>query len=695
MKTRALLPIALAFAVAWPAVAAEAPKAPETRKDPVVETLHGVSVSDPYRWLEDQQSPETRRWIEAQNAYTEGRLREAPEREPFVARLGELLRTSTVNVPVQRAGRLFYSKRAADQDLFVLYVRRAADAAEEALVDPHGLSADHTTSVTLQDVSADGRTLAYGVRDGGQDELVVRFRDVETKQDRADLLPKGRYYGVALSPDGRTAYYSRQTEAGPRVYAHAMGADPARDEKLFGAGYGPEKIVWTGLSDDGRWLVIGVLHGSAATKVEIYAKDVAAGGPVVPIVNDLEARFQPSIGGDTMYLLTDWQAPRYRVMAVDLRRPARAGWREVVPQGKGVISSVASAGGHLYVETLEDVKSKLRVHAADGRLVREVELPSIGSIGTISGDFGADPVYFSFSSFAQPTTVYRYSTAGGERSVFARVDAPVSSEHFTIEQTFYASKDGTRIPMFLAYKKGLVKDGARPTWLTAYGGFSVSMTPAFSASAVAWMEQGGLYALPNLRGGGEYGEEWHHAGMLDRKQNVFDDFIAAAEWLVANGYTKPEKLAISGGSNGGLLVGAAVTQRPELFGAVVCSVPLLDMLRYQNFLVARYWVPEYGSAEDARQFPALYAYSPYHRVKPGTKYPAVLFVSGDGDTRVAPLHARKMAALMQAAQGGGAPILLKYDTKAGHSGGLPVTKTIEDTSVVLQFVSWQLGVKQN
>jgi prolyl oligopeptidase len=695
MKTRALLPIALAFAAAWPAVAAEAPKAPETRKDPVVETLHGVAISDNYRWLEDQQSPDTRRWIEAQNAYTEARLREAPARERYAARLGALLRTSTVNVPAQRAGRLFYTKRAAGQDLFVLYVRRSADAAEEALVDPHGMSADHTTSVTLEDVSADGRTLAYGVRDGGQDELVVRFRDVETKQDRADVLPKGRYYGIALARDGKTVYYARQTEAGPRVYAHVMGSDQVRDEKLFGDGYGPEKIIGTGLSDDGRWLTIIVLHGSAATKIEVYAKDLAGGGPVVPIVNDLEARFQPSIGGDTMYLLTDWQAPRYRVMAVDLRRPAREGWREIVPQGKAVISGVATAGGHLYIETLEDVKSKLRVHATDGRLVREVELPSIGSIGAVSGDFGADPAYFSFSSFAQPTTIYRYSTASGERSVFARVDAPVRSEDFSIEQVFYASKDGTRIPMFLAYKKGLVKDGARPAYLTAYGGFSASMTPTFSASAVTWMEQGGLYALPNLRGGGEYGEEWHRAGMLDRKQNVFDDFIAAAEWLVANGYTKPEKLAISGGSNGGLLVGAAFTQRPELFGAVVCSYPLLDMLRYQNFLVARYWVPEYGSAEDPKQFPALHAYSPYHRVKPGTRYPAVLFVTGDGDTRVAPLHARKMAALMQAAQGGDRPILLKYDTKAGHSGGLPVTKTIEDASVVLQFLSWQLGVRQD
>jgi prolyl oligopeptidase len=672
--------------------AAEPSRPPATRREPVVETLHGVEVADPYRWLEDQDAPPTREWIAAENAYTDSVLKPLPGRERIERRLTELIKIDTVTVPFARGGRYFFSKRAADQDLFVLYVRKGLSAPDEVLLDPHGLSPDHSTSVSFEDVSVDGRLLAYGVRNGGQDEVAVRLMDVDTRRERPDSLPRARYSGVALSADKTALYYSRLTKQGPRVFRHTLGADPALDEEIFGQGYGPEKIIGVGTSDDGRWLVVEVHHGAAAKKVEVYVQDLRKRAPLVPVVNDLDASFSASIGGDRLYLLTNWNAPHFRVMAVDLADLRRDRWKEVVPEGNAVLTDVAAAGGRLLVRRLEDVQPRLRVHDADGKPVRELELPSIGAVSAVKGNWGLDEAFFSFSSLAQPLTIYRYELSTGKTDVWARLAVPLRSEAVDIEQVWYASKDGTKVPMFVAHRKGVPLDGTNPTLLTGYGGFNLSQLPGFTARAAFWIENGGVYALPNLRGGGEFGETWHQAGMLDKKQNVFDDFIAAAEWLIAHKYTSPARLAISGGSNGGLLVGAALTQRPELFRAVVCSYPLLDMLRYHRFFVAGYWVPEYGSADDAGQFPVLRAYSPYHHVKPGERYPAVLFITGDGDTRVAPLHARKMAALLQTANGSDRPVLLHYDTKAGHSGGLPASKVIEDLTNEMRFLFWQLGM---
>src|SRR6185436_10736592 len=464
---------------------------------------------------------------------------------------------------------------------------------------------------------------------------------------------------------------------------------------IFGDGYGPEKIIGCNISDDGRWLTVSVLHGSAADKSELYYQDLKSGGPLKTLVNEVPAVFTARIAGDTLFLRTNWDAPNGRVFAVDLKDPARERWKEIVKEKKdAVITGLATGGHRLYVTTLENVQSKLRVYEPSGALVREVQMPSIGSLGGVSGEFDQDEVFFSFSSLARPTTVYRYETASGKREEWARLAVPVDPDSVEIKQVFFASKDGTRIPMFVAHKKGLPLDGRRPTLLTGYGGFNLSQNPGFSQRAAFWIENGGVYALPNLRGGGEFGEAWHKAGMLANKQNVFDDFIGAAEWLIANKYTSPERLAIYGGSNGGLLVGAAMTERPELFGAVVCSYPLLDMLRYHRFLVARFWVPEYGSSEDKAQFDVLRAYSPYQNVKPGTKYPSVLFVTGDSDTRVDPLHARKMTALMQATTGSDRPVLLLYDTKSGHSGGKPASRTIDDLTDQYSYLFWQLGVNQ-
>ncbi len=667
---------------------------PRTRTDDVKEAFGSVEIADPYRWLEDQNAAETRAWIDEQNKYSEALLRAFPGREAIQKRVTELLKIDAIGVPQEHGGRYFFTKRSADQDLPVLYVRKGACGRDEVLLDPHPLSADHRTSITLLDVTDDGNLIAYGVRQGGEDEVTVKFLDVTTRKEPADVLPRARYSGVALKNDRSGVFFSRQEKEGPRVFFHAMGGDVSKDEKLFGDGYGPEKGLSVGLSEDNRYLLMTVWHGSAATKTEVYVRDLAAGGPIVPIVNDLEARFSPDIAGDTLYLQTNWQAPNGRVLAVDLKNPARDKWREVVPAASASIQGVSTVGGRLFVRYLENVLPRIRIFDAQGKPRGEISFPSVGSASGLRGEWGKNEAFFTFSSFVTPTTIYRYDVAKGTREVWAKESVPIAGDRFEVRHVEYASKDGTQIPMFLVHRKGLKLDGSSPTLLTGYGGFNISETPAFSARAALWVENGGVYALPNLRGGGEFGEEWHKAGMLAKKQNVFDDFIAAAEWLISNGYTSPSRLAISGGSNGGLLVGAALTQRPDLFAAVVCSYPLLDMLRYQKFLVAGYWVPEYGSGDNPEQFPFLYAYSPYHRVRAGTKYPAVLFITGDSDTRVAPLHARKMAALLQASTGSDQPVLLHYDTKAGHSsGGIPVKRRIEDLTDELSFLFAETGAK--
>jgi len=390
---------------------------------------------------------------------------------------------------------------------------------------------------------------------------------------------------------------------------------------------------------------------------------------------------------------TNWKAPKWRIMEVDLKNPSIDKWREAVPEGKNALEGFSLVGGKLALRTSVDVVPHLRLVDLNGKLLREVPVPTLGSISGLTGHWDSNEAFFSFNSYHMPSTIYRYDVATGKQSIWFASKVPIESAKYEVKQVWYTSKDGTKIPMFLAHAKGLKLDGSNPVFLTGYGGFNVSETPGFSPFSAAWMANGGVYAVANLRGGGEFGEAWHHAGMLDRKQNVFDDFIAAAEWLIHDKYTTPARLAISGGSNGGLLVGAALTQRPDLFGAVICSYPLLDMVRYQNFLVAKYWVPEYGSSDNAEQFKYIYAYSPYHHVKTGTQYPSVLFISGDSDTRVAPLHARKMTALMQAATAGSnRPIMLHYDTAAGHSGGAPASKQIDNMVDELSYLLWQLGV---
>lgn len=662
---------------------------PATRIDDVREILHDVEVADPYRWLEDQSSPETRAWIEAQNAYSRAILDGLPARAALKRRLGELMRTGVTQTPVERGGRYFFLRKRADQEQFVLYLRQGVAGRDEALVDPHPWSPDHTCSLRLMDVSRDGSLLAYGVRQGGEDEVEVRFLDVESRRDLEDRLPRARYHGLSIAPDKRTLYYARYTPQGPRVYRRRLGAK--LESEIFGRGSGPETAISCRVTDDGKRLLLVVFHGASRDRTDVYFQDLASEAPPTPVVRGLPAAFLLQPAGERFFVLTNWKAPNWRVMVGEWSRPGPENWREVIPEGPSVIEECQVAGGRLLVAYLENVRSRLWVFDPQGRRLREIRLPALGAVSELSGRWESPEVFYTFSSFHVPPAIYRYEVESGRQQVWARREAPVRSAQFRLEQIWYASKDGTKVPMFLLYRANTRRDGARPTLLTGYGGFNVNLTPGFSEMAVAWVEQGGVFALPNLRGGAEFGEAWHRAGMFANKQNVFDDFLAAAEWLTANRYTNPSKLTIYGTSNGGLLVGAAMTQRPELFAAVVCRYPLLDMVRYHRFLVARYWVSEYGSSEDPEQFRYLYAYSPYHRVRDGERYPAVLLVTGDADTRVAPLHARKMTARLQAASASGRPVLLRYDVKAGHSAGLPVSKRVDDLADELAFLLWITG----
>ncbi len=682
MKTLALLLLA---------GMASAATMPKTRADNVTETLHGVAVKDPYRWLEDQTSPETRAWIDAQNAYTRSQLDPLPTRERLSRRLAGLLKTDRFTEPRVENGRYFFLRRLAGQNQYTLCLRRGRDGNDEVLLDPNSLFPDQTTNVLIADVSRDGKWLLYGTRQGGEDEFAVTILDVDAGKALADHLPRARYSSLHLTADKATLYYSKRIAEGARVYVHTVGTDSANDREIFGKGTKPEQEVDVDLSPDGHYLAFSISHGWGK-QTEIYVQDLQSKGPIAPIVNDIDAEFSGAFGAGQLFLKTNWQAPNGRIFAVDLSRPGRAHWHEIVAESASVIEEFTAAGGRLALKYLENVNSRVRIVDAAGKHVRDIAFPTLGSVTGLAGRWDLDETFYTFASFAQPPTTYRYQMASGKQDVWARIEVPVDPAQFEVKQVWYESRDKTRIPMFLIHKKGLKLDGNRPTLLYGYGGFLVNLTPFFSADAVVWAEQGGVFAVPNLRGGGEFGEKWHRGGMLEKKQNVFDDFIAAGEWLTHNGYTKPERLAIQGGSNGGLLVGAAMIQRPDLFRAVVCEYPLLDMVRYQRFLIAPLWVPEYGSSEDARQFAFIYKYSPYHHVKEGEKYPAVLFVTGDSDTRVAPLHARKMAARMQAASAPGRPILLHYDTKSGHSGGLPVTQQVADQTDILSFLLWQLGV---
>lgn len=667
---------------------------PESNKQPVVDTLHGVVIEDPYRWLEDQNSPETRAWIETQNSYTESFVSRFPGMDRIRESLGRYIKVDEVASPVIRGSRYFYEKRLAGQEQYVIYMRDGLDGTDITLVDPHNMSADFTTSVEIGDVSMDGKLLAYFRRQGGQDEVAVHFLDLDSGVELADSLPTALYFGLSINADNSGFYYVLVDRTGGRVRYHEFGTDFSSDPALFGEGYGPTEFIGAVLSEDRRWLQISVYYGSSGSKTDIYVKDVRNNGPVTAVVKDINAGFYGTIGGDQMFIMTNHNAPNWCVYAAKLTSPSVDKWKLIVPEDtSAVIETFGTAGGRIFVNHLENVSSVVKIFQPDGTYLGQLPLPSMGSAGSVIGEWKGSEAFFAFESFYTPKSIYRFDLVSKESKRWQTGVGLSLGEDIEVKQVWYSSKDGTRVPMFLIHRKGISLDGNNHTYLTGYGGFNLAMTPYFKASHAVWLETGGVVAVPGLRGGNEFGEKWHRAAMFENKQNTFDDFIAAAEWLIENKYTSPEKLAIRGGSNGGLLVGAVMNQRPDLFKAVLCTYPLLDMVRYHKFLMGPYWIAEYGSADNPQQFQYIYKYSPYHNVTPAGDYPAVMFVTGDSDTRVDPLHARKMTALLQDQTGSGNLVLLVYDTKTGHSGGDPASKQIDENAVQLGFLFWQLGIE--
>ena len=668
------------------------PPPPPTEVKPVTDTVAGHTLTDPYRWLEDQNSPQTRAWIDAQMRYTEQYLSQVKVRPEIVKRLTELEHVETVGIPIERNDMYFFNKRLPDENQASIYIRKGLQGSDERLIDAIKLSADQNTSVHINDVSKDASLLVYGVREGGADEQSVHMLNVSDRKELPDVLPRARYQGVNLSPDKQGLYYAKYSSEGTLVYYHRVGTSVDSDQMIFGKEYkgerlGQMQLIAARVTENGRYLIITVSHGVPATREDIYAKDLRApDAELREMIHGIDSRFTPVNYGDDLFILTDYHAENYRVIKLSMADPAEAKWQTIVPQGKDVISGISIAGGKLFVTGLHDVVTETRIFTLDGKQIGTISYPGLGSASEVRGREDSNHSFYTFESFNIPPAVYHYDVATGKAEVFAKPKVPFNSNDYEVKQVFYTSKDGTRVPMFISSKKGLKLDENTPTLMFAYGGFLIPMTAAWSPEFAWWMEQGGFYAQPNLRGGGEYGEDWHKAGMFEKKQNVFDDFFAAAEYLVANKYTSPERLAIRGRSNGGLLMGAALTQRPDLFGAVWVGYPLLDMIRFHKFLVGRWWTSEYGSAENPEQYAYLIKYSPYQNVKPGTKYPAIMLNSGDSDTRVDPLHARKMTAELQADDASDRPVLLHYELKAGHSAGVSIQQLVQDTADELAFL---------
>ncbi|MGE0492581.1 MAG: prolyl oligopeptidase family protein [Vulcanimicrobiota bacterium] len=685
--------------VASPPVTSPRPAAPPpTRQEPVVDNYHGTAVVDRFRWLEDGESDETKQWVEAQNAYSSNYLQSLPFRPRLTERLRQLLTIGGVGFPQTRENGQFFLRRDGNQNQAVL-VKRDPAGAETVLVDPNGWSDQGIEAMDWHYISPKGTYVVYGRSTGGDEWSTLKVLDSATGEHLADEIPRTRAASLAWLPDESGFYYTRYPEPGSvppgqenynrHVFFHQLGTDPAQDPKVFGEGLDPQAWPNVSLSEDGRHLMLSISQGWTRNDVQVLDRET---GEVKPLIVGKNAQFSGYVEGDSAYLMTDLDAPRKRLIKVDLNNPAEENWVELLPQQDGaVLESFATVGDHMYATYLKNAASEIQKFSLEGQPEGSLELPGIGSVGGLAEGNEGELLY-SFSSFNRPTTIYRLDTETGETDTWAEVDAGINPEDFEVHQEWFRSIDGTRVPMFVAHKKGLELDGQHPTVLYGYGGFDVNMTPHFSKSTVQWLENGGVYAVANLRGGGEFGSEWHKDGMLDQKQNVFDDFISAGQYLIKHGYTKPDKLAAMGGSNGGLLVGAAVTQAPELFDSAICAVPLLDMLRYDQFGIAQLWVPEYGTSANETQFSYIKDYSPYQHVKNGVDYPATLFMSGARDSRTDPLHARKMAAEMQGGHTGPDPIMLRVEENAGHGAGKPIGKQIEAEADKWAFLYDQMEV---
>jgi prolyl oligopeptidase len=683
---------------------------PSARTVDVVDDYHGTSVADPYRWLEDADAPDTAAWVEAENQLTHGFLDQVPARAKIAARLTQLWNYERYGLPGKQGGAYFFSKNDGLQNQAVLYVTRALDAEPRVLLDPNTLSTDGTVALSGMSISEDGKLMAYQLAAAGSDWNEIRVRDVATGQDRADVLRWIKWSGMSWTKDSAGFYYGRYDEPKPgeelaatnyfqKLYYHRVGTEQSADVLVYERKDEKEWAFGGDVTEDGRYLVISVSKGTDA-KNQVFYKDLhgkGTAGEVIELVTGFanEYSFLGNLG-TRFYFKTDLDAPRGRVIVIDLAHPERAHWKEVVAHAPETLESAGLVGGKLVTQYLKDAHSLVRVRDTSGKLEREVELPGLGSALGFGGRFDDAETFFAYSDYTSPTSIYRYDLKTGESRVWKRPEVAFDPAAYETEQVFITSKDGTQVPLFIVHKKGLARDGSAPTILYGYGGFNISLTPAFSVATLVWLEMGGVYAVANLRGGGEYGEDWHQAGVKARKQNVFDDFIGAAEWLIAHQYTSTPKLAIAGGSNGGLLVGACMTQRPELFGAALPAVGVMDMLRYHKFTIGWAWADDYGSSDDAELFPTLYAYSPYHQLLrqkgQGVHYPPTLVTTADHDDRVVPGHSFKFAAALQAAQAGDAPVLIRVDVRAGHGAGKPTSKLIATQADVYAFLVKVLGV---
>jgi prolyl oligopeptidase len=689
-----------------------APAYPPTRRDPVVEELHGVRVPDPYRWLEDTESDDTAAWVRAQNEVTFRYLASLPQREPLRRRARALWDHERFSLPFSEGGRTFYFRNDGLQNQAVLQVVDHPGAEPRVLLDPNTLSADGTVALTVAEASPDGRLLAWGSSSGGSDWQEFRVRDVETGQDLPDRLQWVKFSGVAWTEDSRGFFYSRYPEPtggrlleanrDMRLHYHRLGTPQAEDPLVCERPDHPEWGFSARVSDDGRWLLVAVWHGTDPRN-RLFVKplgnplDPEVTGPLTELVPEPVAMMQPvEVVGDSLLVLTDLDAPRRRLVVAPLARGEAvpgdpAAWPTLIPQDEAVLESAQLLGGRLVLQRLRDARGEVRIHALDGALLRTLELPGPGTVAGISGQADHPEIHYAFTSFLHPTTILRHHLESGATGVFRAPRVDFDPAPFVTRQDFVVSSDGTRVPVFVTHRADAPRDGTNRVLMYGYGGFGVALTPFFSVANALWLERGGVLAVACLRGGGEYGDDWHRAGTLERKQNVFDDAIAVAEHLVREGWTRPGGIGIQGGSNGGLLVGAVVNQRPELFGVALPAVGVMDMLRFHRFTIGWAWASDYGTADDPEIFPHLLAYSPLHNLREGTCYPATLITTADHDDRVVPGHSFKYAAALQAAQGCHRPVLIRIETRAGHGAGKPTDKLIEEAADVLAFAEANLG----
>ena len=665
---------------------------PTISKSDQIDNYHGTAVADPYRALEDPDTEETKAWVEAQNQVTFSYLNEIPAREKIKQRLTKLWDYEKYGTPFKEGESYFYFKNDGLQNQSVLYTLPTLESEPRVLLDPNQLSEDGTVALSGIAISENGQLLAYGLSSSGSDWQEWKVRDIATGEDLQDHLQWIKFSGAAWTHDHQGFFYSRYDEPNEKtkledvnyyqkLYYHKLGTQQSEDILIYHRSDEKEWGFGGNVTEDGKYLIISIWLGTDSKNLVFYQDLTNLNSEIIELINQFAADYSFIDNDDHIfYFRTDLNAPKGRVIAIDTKKPTSENCQEIIPQAVETLESVGILNNQFVADYLQDAHSQIKIFDLKGNFIREVELPGIGSASGFGGKRHDTETFYSFTSFTTPGTIYHYDMKTGKSEIFRQPKVDLNADEYETKQVFYESKDGTKVPMFITHKKGIKLDGNNPTYLYGYGGFNISLTPSFSVSLLIWLEMGGVYAVPNLRGGGEYGEEWHQAGMKLQKQNVFDDFITAAEWLIANNYTKPAKLAIGGGSNGGLLVGACMTQRPDLFGAALPAVGVMDMLRFHKFTIGWAWVAEYGSSENAAEFTNLYAYSPLHNLKPGIAYPPTLIITADHDDRVVPAHSFKFAAALQAAHNGNAPVLIRIEIKAGHGAGKPTAKIIEEAA---------------